>query len=225
MRKELPPILITGGTGYIGRRLVHILVGRGHSVRVLARSRSISKVPAGATPLDGNALDSHSVASALRKGDTLVHLVGTRNPAPAKADEFRAIDLASIQASVIAGREAGISHLVYLSVAQPAPVMSAYVEVRAEGERLIRQSGLTATILRPWYVLGPGHWWPVILLPFYAVAQHIPAWREPAQRLGLVSIRTMVTALISAIEYPTQPGTIAVLDVPAIRKVRGNLNS
>ena len=45
--------------------------------------------------------------------------------------------------------------------------MKAYIEVRKECEAEIQDAGLTATILRPWYVLGPGHRWPVLLKPMY----------------------------------------------------------
>jgi uncharacterized protein YbjT (DUF2867 family) len=76
----------------------------------------------------------------------------------------------AIRASVEAARATGVRHLVYVSVAHPAPVMRAYIAVRQEGERLIRASGLAATILRPWYVLGPGHRWPYLLLLRYWAA-------------------------------------------------------
>ena len=62
-------------------------------------------------------------------------------------------------------RSAGVQHFVYISVAHPAPMMKAYIEVRSQCEAMIRQSGMNATILRPWYVLGPGHRWPYLLLP------------------------------------------------------------
>jgi len=58
---------------------------------------------------------------------------------------------------------------MYVSVAHPAPVMNAYIEPRMEVEAAIRAAGLNATILRPWYVLGPRHRWPYVLLPFYAL--------------------------------------------------------
>jgi len=45
--------------------------------------------------------------------------------------------------------------------------MKAYIAVREECEEIIQESGLNATILRPWYVLGPGHRWPYMLLPMY----------------------------------------------------------
>jgi len=170
-------VFITGGTGYVGRRLVRALLELGHDVRVLTRPGSACRVPAGAAAVVGNALDSSTFQDELRAGDTLVHLVGTPHPSPARAAEFRRVDLPSILASVAAAQHAGAAHVVYVSVAQPAPMMHAYIAVRAEGEAALAASGLTATVLRPWYVLGPGHWWPLTLVPLYAIARLLPSTR------------------------------------------------
>jgi uncharacterized protein YbjT (DUF2867 family) len=213
-------ICVTGGTGYIGRKVVAALLARGRRVRVLTRERSVGRVTPGASAFIGDALDADSVAAALDSAGTLVHLVGTPHPNPSKAEEFQRVDLASIRASVEAARRTGLGHIVYLSVAQPAPVMQAYIAVRAAGERMIGEARLTATILRPWYVLGPQHWWPIALLPAYAVASLIPSQRETARRLGLVTLGQMVAALVQAVEAPPANGTVRIVDVPAIRTAR-----
>src|SRR5437660_1095216 len=62
-------ILVTGGTGYIGRNLNPLLLARGHRVRVLTRAESAQRVPAGATSVVGDALSDDSVAAALPDGD------------------------------------------------------------------------------------------------------------------------------------------------------------
>jgi uncharacterized protein YbjT (DUF2867 family) len=210
-------VLVTGGTGYIGRPLVETLVARGHRVRVLTRESSASRVPAGAEVVLGDALDAASVKAAVRMGDTIVHLVGTPHPGPAKAAEFARVDLASIRATVAAARGAGILQLVYVSVAQPAPVMKAYQAARAAGEAEIAAAGLRATVLRPWYVLGPDHRWPLMLAPFYAIASVIPGLRDGARRLGLVTLEQMIHALVRAVERPAPKGT-SIVDVPMIRQ-------
>src|SRR6185369_5337884 len=105
---------------------------------------------------------------------------------------------------------------IYVSVAHPAPVMQAYIAVRTEGEELIRSAGLSATILRPWYVLGPGHWWPILLQPAYWVMERMPGARESARRLGLVTLRQMIEALADAVDHPVDG--VRVLEVPEIRR-------
>jgi uncharacterized protein YbjT (DUF2867 family) len=213
-------ILITGGTGYIGQHVIPLLIARGHRVRVLARQSSLARVPAGAMAAIGDVLNEDSIASALRPGDTVIHLVGTPHPSPTKADQFDRVDLMSIRCTVGAAKRVGIDHLVYVSVAQPAPVMAHYLWVRSLGEAMIREAQICATILRPWYVLGPGHWWPKAILPFYKIAEFFPPTRAAAQRLGLVTIEEFVKALVRAVEDPPRAGRQRLLDVPAIRQAR-----
>ena len=202
----------------MGRHLVPVLLAHGYRVRVLVRAASIARVPEGAVPFVGDALDGGSFAGALRPGETLVHLVGTPHPSPAKAVQFRSVDLPSIRASVAAATQARVAHLVYVSVAHPAPVMKAYIAVRSEGEAAIARAGLTATVLRPWYVVGPGHRWPLLLVPIYMCMEALPVTRESAERLGLVTIRQMIRALAHAVGDPPPPGTTRILDVAAIRR-------
>ena len=195
MFNESRCVFVAGGTGYVGQKLIARLLLRGHEVRALVRRGSENKVPAGCKPVPGNALDGTTYAHQISPADTFVQLVGVAHPSPAKA--------------------AGIRHFVYLSVAHPAPMMQAYIAVRSECEAAIATAGLNATILRPWYVLGPGHRWPYLLLPVYKLAELLPPTREGAQRLGLVTLEQMTSALTVAVENPVQ-GT-RIVTVPEIR--------
>jgi uncharacterized protein YbjT (DUF2867 family) len=185
-------------------------------VRALARPGSEERLPSGCDVHIGSALDAASFASAVAPADTFVQLVGTPHPSPAKAKEFVAVDLVSLRASLAAAGGARVGHFVYVSVAQPAPVMRAYVAARAEGEALLAAAGLRATILRPWYVLGPGHRWAAALVPLYWMAERLPSSRDTARRLGLVRLAQMVAALVYAVEHP--PEATRVVEVPDIRR-------
>jgi uncharacterized protein YbjT (DUF2867 family) len=207
-------VFISGGTGYMGRALVGRLLAAGHDVAVLARPGSERKIPSPARAVTGNALDAATFADQIRPADTFVHLVGTPHPAPWKEAEFRAIDLPSLAASAAAASQSGVEHFIYVSVAQPAPAMKAYIQVRQECEAILAEKGLTSTILRPWYVLGPGHRWPIALKPIYALLRALPATREGATRLGLVTLEQMISALAWSVEHP--PATTRILDAPAI---------
>jgi uncharacterized protein YbjT (DUF2867 family) len=166
-------VFVTGGTGYIGLALLDALVTRGHKVRALVRPASAALLPPGVSPVFGNALDAESFADEVPPADTFVQLVGTPHPGPRKASEFARVDLPSGLAAVNASVQASVRHLVYVSVAHPAPVMQAYIAARMAVEEHIgvacATTWLAATILRPWYVLGPGHRWPYLLAPLYAL--------------------------------------------------------
>jgi uncharacterized protein YbjT (DUF2867 family) len=207
-------VFVTGGTGYLGRALPR-LVARGHTVRALARPGSEGRVPAGCEVVAGDALDASTWADRVAPADTLLHLVGVSHPAPWKAALFDRVDRRSAAASVAAAMRSGVRHLVYLSVARPAPVMRAYVAARAACEALIAQSGVDATFVRPWYVLGPGHRWPYALVPLYALFSRLPGSRDTARRLGLVTLPEMVAALVWTVENPA--AGIRVVTVPDIR--------
>lgn len=87
--------------------------------------------------------------------------------------------------------------------------------VRAQCENMIRESGLNATILRPWYVLGPGHWWPYTLVPVYWLLEQLSWTAASARRLGLVTLPQMVDALVRAVENPATG--VRIWDVAIIR--------
>jgi uncharacterized protein YbjT (DUF2867 family) len=207
-------VFIAGATGYMGSRLAEELIKRGHTVSGLVRAGSERKLPAGCTAVLGNALDRSSFSGKIGDADTFVQLVGVAHPSPAKAKEFREIDLKSCEESVAAAVANGVRHFVYVSVAHPAPVMRAYIDVRTRCEESIERSGLNATILRPWYVLGPGHYWPYLFQPGYWVARQVPSLRESAMRLGLVTWKQMIAAIASSVETP--PTGIRVVEVPEI---------
>ncbi len=230
----------------MGRRLIPLLLARGHEVTALTRSGSayrlsVPPVPsAPSTPSTPSALDAADTSSGTRKGtlriapgnaldplslkdslgdcDTWVQLIGTPKPSPWKAAQFRAVDFRAVTASLEALAGSRIRHYVYLSVAQPSPMMRAYVQVRTEAEALLRETDLALTFLRPWYVLGPGHRWPAVLSPIYKLLEIIPSTREGALRFGLVTLERMLAALVDAVENP--PSALRILDVTAIRAGR-----
>ncbi len=208
-------VFITGASGFMGRRLSAELVARGDRVRGLVRRGSEGRLAAGCEGITGDPLDASTYREFVAGCDTLVHLVGVAHPSPAKKEQFRSVDLASARAAISAAVAGGVRHLVYVSVAHPAPVMREYIAARMEAEEAIREAGLNATILRPWYVLGPGRRWPLAILPVYRLMEALPATRESARRLGLVSVEQMVGSLARAIAEPATG--VRVWEVPEIR--------
>jgi len=212
-------IFVTGGTGYIGRRLINLLLAKNYTVKALVRKGSESKLPSGCQPIIADPFDPSTFKSAISHGDIFVQLLGVPHPGPKKKELFRTIDLASVKASVAAAEEAGVSHFVYISVAQtPTRIMRDYQQCRAEAEEEIMSSGLRATFIRPWYVVGPGHYWPLILQPVFKLLEILPPTSEKAKALRLIKLKQVLKTLVFAIKNPF-PGT-RIIEVSDIRRVR-----
>ena len=127
-------IFLTGGTGYMGSRLIPMLAARGHEVVALMRPGSESRLPSGCTAVEGDALDGASYQQHVSGCDTFIQLVGVAHPSPAKAMEFVAVDQRSGMEAIQAAQQAGVRHFIYVSVAHPAPAMHAYIAARSACE-------------------------------------------------------------------------------------------
>jgi uncharacterized protein YbjT (DUF2867 family) len=216
--QNMPVVYISGGTGYIGSRLIRILLQKKISVIALVRDGSEKKLPSGVDAIVADPFSPESFASTIPKGSTFIQLLGVPHPGPKKKDLFRTIDLASAKASATAAIKAGAAQFIYISVAQtPTKIMKDYQECRAEAEAFIKSTGIPATFIRPWYVVGPGHYWPIFLLPLLKLLELIPSTAQKAKALRLVSIAQLLRTLIFAIEHPAIG--LRILEIAAIRKM------
>ncbi|WP_158882521.1 SDR family oxidoreductase [Amycolatopsis anabasis] len=132
----MEPILVTGGTGTLGRLVVQRLIGAGHAVRVLSRRPHAEDAPhSWAT---GNLEDGTGIADAVSDVDTIVHCATT----------LGAKDVAATRNLVEAARRAGNPHLVYISIVGIDRLPFFYYRAKLDSERIIEESGLPWTILR-----------------------------------------------------------------------------
>ena len=200
----------------MGTRLIKALQNQEYLIRALVRKGSENNLSRGCAMITGNALDASSYQDKIEPSSIFVHLVGVAHPSPSKKEQFKKIDLVSIQEAAKAAVYAHVDHFIYLSVSQyPTKIMREFQQVRAEGERLLLQTGLKTSFIRPWYVLGPGHWWPILLKPFLLLAKYAGK-REAVENLDTVTLPQMINILLYAIKNP--PGRNPVYDVPAIKR-------
>ena len=132
-------VFITGASGFMGRRLSAELLARGHSVPRVGAARVGEASRLGCEGVTGDPLDASTYQKFVPGCDTLVHLVGVAHPSPAKKQQFRSIDLASATQAIAVAVSGGVRHMVYVSVAHPAPVMRDYIAARTEAEEAIRR--------------------------------------------------------------------------------------
>jgi nucleoside-diphosphate-sugar epimerase len=168
-------ILVTGGTGFVGRRLVKLLAASGESVRVLTRNPGRSTFPAGVEAVAGDLADAGSLARAVSGASAVVHLAA-RLPVPgASGAEIERVNAAGTEAVASAARAAGVSRFVHGSSAgvygdgtgsaphresDPPNPGNAYERSKVAGEVALRAalagSMVGWTILRPTGIYGPG---------------------------------------------------------------------
>lgn len=128
-------ILVTGGTGAIGSRVVPLLREAGRDVRILSRHPRTDEP--GVHHVAGDTFKNEGLDAAFRGASTVLHLAGG-----AKGDDVAARHV------VAAAKRAGIRHLLLLSVIGADDVPIGYMRMKAEAERIVRESGVPFTVLR-----------------------------------------------------------------------------
>lgn len=150
-------ILVTGGTGLVGKPLVSALVKKGHTVRCLVRSpqKAGEVLPGGIEFVQGEINDPESVNKACQGVDKVIHLVAIIREHGEQT--FERINVEGTLNLVIAAGQAEVKHFIHMSALGACDNSRyKYVYSKWRGEEAVRQSGLKWTILRPSVIYGMG---------------------------------------------------------------------
>jgi nucleoside-diphosphate-sugar epimerase len=146
-------LAVTGGTGFVGTRLIALALEAGHEVRALTRRDQPTR--AGVTWIRGD-LDATDALRTLCEGaDAVIHVAGVVNAPDAQG--FARGNIEGTRHMLEAALAAGVRRFVHVSsLAAREPNLSAYGWSKAEGDALVQASGLDWTIVRPPAIYGPG---------------------------------------------------------------------
>ena len=152
-------IALTGANSRVGQTLLtHILSHSEHTVVAGARSRgAFAGFPDSSrvAPVVIDYNDAAGLAVALDAADCLVHLAGIL--IESNGSTYQSANVDATAAVLSAARQAGVGHVVFISVVGAHPQSAnAYFKSKADAERLVADSGLSATIIRTPILLGPG---------------------------------------------------------------------
>lgn len=146
-------IAITGATGFVGSRMLDLVVREGYDVRALTRRKQDDRP--NVTWVRGALDDAASLTNLCGSADVILHIAGVVN-APDRAG-FEAGNVAGTLAVIEAAKQAGAKRLIHVSsLAATQPKLSIYGETKATAEKIVATSGLDWTIVRPPAVYGPG---------------------------------------------------------------------
>ena len=145
-------ILLTGGTGFVGRAVLDRLLQGGYAVSALTHRSTIDRP--GVSSVPGGLFDDGAVARAIDGCDAVVHLVGIIKETGDKT--FEKIHVEATGRLVEAAKKSGVKRFLHMSALGAKPdTASAYARTKFAAEELVRNSGLDWTIFRPSMIHGP----------------------------------------------------------------------
>ncbi|MCL6741076.1 NAD(P)-dependent oxidoreductase [Sphingomonas sp. RB56-2] len=196
-------LAITGGTGFVGGRLIELARVAGHEVRALTRRPQQPRD--GVTWIQGALDDQASLDRLAEDADTLIHVAGVINaPDPAG---FEAGNVMGTSAVIAAAEKAGVQRFIHVSsLSAREPKLSAYGASKAGSEALVAASALTYAIVRPPAVYGPGD---KETFELYRMAKRGFIILPPEGRLSLIHVDDLGRLLL-ALSDPSAPKGLLV---------------
>ncbi|HTV52117.1 MAG TPA: NAD-dependent epimerase/dehydratase family protein [Steroidobacteraceae bacterium] len=243
-----PSVLVVGGTGFIGRRLVRRLVEQGYGVRVLTRNVRAAAIEFEGTPVElvaGSHGDREAVRGALSGIRAVYHL--------AKCEGKRWQDYldGDVEPTRVLGEEsvaAGVERFIYTGTIASYASAAAndridnrtgvdpaierrghYARSKAACERLLqslsRERGLRLVIVRPGIVIGPGSppWHPGVAN--FSSETRAFYWGDGTNALPLVLVDDVAEALVRALQTPGIDGETLLLTSPPLLTAREYLQA
>lgn len=208
------PLLVAGGTGFVGRRLVRALVDDGHEVRVMTRSPERYRGPG--TAVHGDVADPGSLSEAIGGCAAAYYLVHSLDSA-----DFEQRDAAAARAFGQASAAAGVEQIVYLGgLGDDGDTLSAHLRSRREVETLLADAGVPVTVLRAGIVVGHGGIsWEITR----QLVEHLPAMVTPRwvrTRTQPIAVDDVVRYLVGVLGNPAAVGRVFEVGGPDVLEYR-----
>jgi uncharacterized protein YbjT (DUF2867 family) len=198
--------LVTGGTGYVGGRLLRRLAAEGRPVRALARRPELLEPLHGVEPVRADLLAGQGVDEALAGCTTAYYLVHSMEAAAGNGD-FSGRDRQMAEAFGAAAARAGVERIVYLGGIVPvAHDLSPHLRSRLEVEELLLGAVPDSTALRASIVIGAGSSSFRILVRLVERLRVLPMPRWRGNRTAPIDERDVVEFLARTPQVPAAAG-------------------
>jgi len=208
------PVLVAGGTGFVGRRLVAALDEQNAEVVVMTRSPDKHRGPG--TPVFGDVADPESLVKALAGCRSAYYLVHSLD-----SEDFEERDAAAARDFGRAAADAGVTQIVYLGgLGSDRDDLSAHLRSRREVESLLGEAGVPVTVLRAGIIVGHGGIsWEITR----QLVEHLPAMITPrwvTTRTQPIAVDDVVRYLVGVLGHPDALGAVFEIGGPDILEYR-----
>ena len=200
-------ILVTGATGFIGRRLVPALVAEGHDVR--AMTRRPEKYDGPGDPVAGNVDERDSLLEPLKGVEVAYYLVHSLDDA-----DFERKDADAARAFASAAAEQGVKQIIFMGGLGDDGDLSAHLRSRREVEGLLGETGIPVTVLRAAIVVGAGgiSWEITRQLVKNLPAMIVPKWA--ATKTQPIALDDVVRYLVGVCDKEAAMGEVFEIGGP-----------
>ena len=196
-------LAVTGGTGFVGARLIEAALAAGHQVMALARRDQDERE--GVQWVRGDLHARTALERLVYGADAVVHVAGVINAPDAAGFEHG--NVGGTLAMLAAATAGGVSRFVHVSsLAAREPALSLYGASKARAEELVRSSGLDWAIVRPPAVYGPGD---RETLELFRMAKLGLMLMPPRGRLSLIHVDDLAGLLLRLAE-PDAPSNLII---------------
>jgi len=193
-------ILVTGGTGVVGRSTVTALLQRGHVVQLLSRhaERDARQWPHGVNPIRGNIAEPAGIAGAADGCDAVLHLTAIVDEHGTQT--FERVNVEGTRNVVREAERAGVRKFVYVSSLGADTGESPYHRSKRQGEAIVRTFKGAWTVVRPGSVYGPGDEQISVLLRMVRTLPVVPIVGGGDQKFQPVWHEDLAEALARVLE-------------------------
>jgi Nucleoside-diphosphate-sugar epimerases len=213
-------VLVTGGTGFVGRAIVAELHRAGHAIHLLARdphSRTVSSLAStySTTVRAGNVLDASSLNEACAEMDAVIHLVGIISEVGRQT--YEAVHIEGTRNMVEACRSASVKRFVQMSaLGTRLNAQARYHQSKWAAEEVVRHSGLTWTIFRPSIVYGPDDGFVNLFARIARRSPVVPIIGNGESKFQPIAIPNVARAFVAALVEPRAENETFVLAGPEV---------
>ena len=210
-------VLVTGATGFLGRRVVQKLLEHNYQVRCLVHSPGRERIfpPGQVDVYYGDINSPEALASACRGVEQVVHLVGIIRER--RGATYHQVNRVGVENVVAAARAGGsLRHLVLISALGAAndPAFP-YLHSKWQGEQAVVNSGLPYTILRPSVIFGEGDEFLNALAALVRLFPLVPVVGSGRNRMQPIAAEDVAQCIVLSLSRPDLRGHILEIGGPA----------